>query len=263
MSSAATEWTPAQWRACLAAAATGLADLAGAAIEIGDFAINAGRHDAALTARLRCIGGLPGLAGDHWEGVLTLAARPTGVRATLLAFPFADGRRATPAGQVWGMTAATLAPQATDWTGAGWRVPEGGGEWEWVRHPGDCFAQHRLHAEHGDAGDGEVRVLLGDLRPGSGLSVRSAGLVPLAIAVHAMQGMALGSGPSGAGETVIWDQGPRWTESVPPDADAVTVRTMGRVDWPAVGRLVLRVEYLHVEDGHAASALTRALAGVG
>ena len=257
---AAAAWTPEHWRSCLATTAEQLSVLANAAIEIGDFWITAYRDSTSLIARIRSFGALPGLACDLWEGSLAIAKRLEGVSADLEVFPFVEGRRVTPPGQFWGLWRAAPGSSPEGWKRRGWCFPDGGGEWDWVQVAGDCFAAFHLEAELLATGAEDlIHVSFGDLRAGSTLVPPSTEPVALAVAVHERAGGELSATRADARPRVLWDEGPAWTAVVPREASSVTVSVPGGTHSEAGGRLVLRVEYLHAEEGHARSALTKPL----
>src|SRR5262249_28042510 len=106
--------------------------------------------------------------------------------------------------------------------------------------------------------EGVTRVSFDELRAGSTLAPASLDPVALAVVVHECANEARSPARTDARPRVIWDEGPAWTALVPRDDSSITVPLPGLTRSEG-GRLVLRVEYLHVEDGHARSALTRPL----
>lgn len=124
-----------------------LRDATRAEIEVGAYwlDVEANAAAAALGARIRADGPLLWTDSDCWEAAFCITGGREGSYADVMAFPFLRGSVITRDGRLDDLRGAHEVEELwlhyTDrkWVDQGWRYPDGAGEWDHVRRPGDAF----------------------------------------------------------------------------------------------------------------------------
>ncbi|MBX7220004.1 MAG: hypothetical protein K1Y36_08655 [Blastocatellia bacterium] len=101
-----------------------------------------------LGAQVRSRNPYPLVESDCWEATLCFSQNAQGSYAGTCAFPFLQGSAVTPEGRLadLGRDAflkrfRSLSFQGGTFVDEGWHIPDGPGEWGWIRQPGDDYRQ--------------------------------------------------------------------------------------------------------------------------
>jgi hypothetical protein len=117
----------------------------GAKIEVGAYWLEVGAGAAALGARIRADGPLLWTASDSWEAAFCVTGDSEGAYADVMAFPFLCGSVVTRDGRMDDLNGEREVEEFwihyadRKWEDHGWRSPDGAGEWDFIRRPGDAF----------------------------------------------------------------------------------------------------------------------------
>lgn len=127
---------------------TSLSAATRAKIEVGAYWLDVdstAAGSASLGARIRADGPLLWINSDCWEAAFCITGGSTGAYVDVMAFPFLRGSVVTRDGRMADLDGSHevedfwLHYADGRWEDRGWHYPEGAGEWDYVRRPGDAF----------------------------------------------------------------------------------------------------------------------------
>ncbi len=113
-----------------------LRELVPGEVRFGAYWINTySDRGGSLCSRVRCHTAFPFVPeSDAWEASFCTSGNETHSWTDLDVFPFRHGRNVRPGGTFW-----NLRFRANRWASHGWQIPDGPGEWKWVKRTGDCY----------------------------------------------------------------------------------------------------------------------------
>lgn len=118
-----------------------------AKIEVGAYWLDVGSTaaSASLGARIRADGPLLWTSSDCWEAAFCITGGSEGAYVDVMAFPFLRGSVVTRDGRMDDLEGDREVEEFwlhyadRNWNDRGWHYPEGAGEWDYVRRPGEAF----------------------------------------------------------------------------------------------------------------------------
>lgn len=136
-----------EWLDVLELLLSRLEGMTGSKIEVGAYwmDVRATSASAALGARIRADGPLLGTASDCWEAALCITGDQEGAYVDAMAFPFLRGSVVNRDGRLVDLPGNSevdelwLHHEEGRWEDKGFRYPDGPGEWDHIRAPGDAF----------------------------------------------------------------------------------------------------------------------------